>query len=237
MERGLGIRRDVRKLSAEASEFPTLCETCLGPNPLIRMLRERSGKECKICERPFTMFRWKPGPKARYKQTIICQNCSKAKNLCQTCLFDLEYGLPVQVRDQFIKGGIELSDSKINLNYQLNKLENGQIDVAAQSAPNEMLSKLARTAPYYRRNKPRVCTFWLRNLCNRGEECPYLHEDVGHDPSLSKQNIRDRFKGENDPLALKILKGLEKEEKKEEEQQLPEGVYPSMLPKEAEKRM
>ena len=38
-------------------------------------------------------------PDRRYKSTIICQTCCKVKNVCQTCLFDLEFGLPVQVRD------------------------------------------------------------------------------------------------------------------------------------------
>ena len=46
----------------------------------------------QICQRPFTVFRWCPGPKARYKKTEVCQTCSKLKNICQTCLFDLEYG-------------------------------------------------------------------------------------------------------------------------------------------------
>jgi pre-mRNA-splicing factor RBM22/SLT11 len=56
-------------------------------------------KECKTCARPFTVFRWKPGADARYKKTEICQTCAKVKNVCQTCLLDLEYHLPVQVRD------------------------------------------------------------------------------------------------------------------------------------------
>lgn len=56
-------------------------------------------KECKICARPFTVFRWRPGRDARYKKTEICQTCCKLKNVCQVCLLDLEYGLPVQVRD------------------------------------------------------------------------------------------------------------------------------------------
>lgn len=30
---------------------------------------------------------------------MICQTCSKLKNACQVCILDLEYGLPVQVRD------------------------------------------------------------------------------------------------------------------------------------------
>ena len=33
----------------------------------------------------------------RYKKTEVCQTCAKTKNVCQTCLLDLEYGLPVQV--------------------------------------------------------------------------------------------------------------------------------------------
>jgi pre-mRNA-splicing factor RBM22/SLT11 len=81
----------------EKTDFPILCETCLGPNPYIRMTKEQYGRECKICTRPFTIFRWKPGNDARYKKTEVCQTCSKAKNVCQVCLLDLEYGLPVQV--------------------------------------------------------------------------------------------------------------------------------------------
>jgi hypothetical protein len=44
-------------------EFPILCETCLGENPFIRMTKQPFGKACKICDRPFTVYRWKPGPK------------------------------------------------------------------------------------------------------------------------------------------------------------------------------
>ncbi len=62
------------------------------------MIKERYGKECKICTRPFTIFRWCPGAKMRYKKTEVCQTCAKLKNVCQTCLLDLEYGLPIQVR-------------------------------------------------------------------------------------------------------------------------------------------
>ena len=81
----------------ENSDFPILCPTCLGNVPYLRMLKEKFGKECKICSRPFTVFRWCPGPKMRYKKTEICQTCSKLKNVCQTCLLNMEYGLPVQV--------------------------------------------------------------------------------------------------------------------------------------------
>ena len=46
----------------------------------------------QICQRPFIVVRWCPDRKARYKKTEVCQTCSKLKNICQTCLFDLEYG-------------------------------------------------------------------------------------------------------------------------------------------------
>lgn len=78
-------------------DFPILCQTCLGDNPYIRMTKERYGKECKICTRPFTVFRWCPGACMRFKKTEVCQTCAKVKNVCQTCLLDLEYGLPTQV--------------------------------------------------------------------------------------------------------------------------------------------
>ena len=41
------------------------------------------------------------------------------------------------------------------------------------NAPNDLLLKLARTAPYYKRNRPHICSFWVKGECKRGEECPY----------------------------------------------------------------
>ena len=46
----------------------------------------------QICARPFTIFRWCPGARMRFKKTEVCQTCAKMKNICQTCLLDLEYG-------------------------------------------------------------------------------------------------------------------------------------------------
>lgn len=76
-------------------------------------------KECKICTRPFTVFRWRPGRDARYKKSEICQTCSKLKNVCQVCLLDLEYGLPVQVRDTAlsINSNDSIPKSDVNREY------------------------------------------------------------------------------------------------------------------------
>jgi len=54
--------------------------------------KDRYGKECKTCARPFTVFRWCPGARMRFKKTEVCQSCARMKNVCQTCLLDLEYG-------------------------------------------------------------------------------------------------------------------------------------------------
>ena len=76
-------------------------------------------KECKICTRPFTVFRWRPGRDSRYKKTEVCQTCSKLKNVCQVCLLDLEYGLPVQVRDTAlsINSNDAIPKSDVNREY------------------------------------------------------------------------------------------------------------------------
>jgi hypothetical protein len=83
---------DPTKAAWESSDFPITCETCLGDSPFVRMMKEPHGAACKVCERPFTRFRWQPGPKARYKSTVLCQMCAKTKNVCQVCIFDLQYG-------------------------------------------------------------------------------------------------------------------------------------------------
>lgn len=56
--------------------------------------------------------------------------------------------------------------------------------------------RLARTAPYYKRNRPHVCSFWVKGECRRGEECPYRHErPTDPDDPLADQNIKDRYYG------------------------------------------
>lgn len=196
----------------ESSDFPILCQTCLGDNPYMRMIREKYGKECTICNRPFTVFRWCPGAKMRYKKTEVCQTCAKAKNLCQTCLLDLEYGLPVQVRDHALKMQDNMPRSDVNREYyqQNNEValsKTGGQGGAGGKAPNELLMKLARTTPYYKRNRAHICSFWVKGECKRGEECPYRHE-MPTDPNdpLANQNIKDRYYGVDDPVAEKLLK-------------------------------
>uniref|UniRef100_A0A8C7P3W0 Pre-mRNA-splicing factor RBM22 n=1 Tax=Oncorhynchus mykiss TaxID=8022 RepID=A0A8C7P3W0_ONCMY len=197
-------------------DFPILCQTCLGENPYIRMSKEKYGKECKICARPFTVFRWCPGTRMRFKKTEVCQTCSKMKNVCQTCLLDLEYGLPIQVRDTGLDIKDDVPKSDVNKEYYTQNAEReiGNSDgtrpvglLGKAPSSSEMLLKLARTTPYYKRNRPHICSFWVKGECKRGEECPYRHEKpTDPDDPLADQNIKDRYYGINDPVADKLLK-------------------------------
>jgi len=112
--------------------------------------------------------------------------------------------------------------------------ENRLNDGRTSSAGREMLKQLARTEPYYKRNRPHICSFYAKGECNRGDNCPYRLRICSSPPlfalllckaylfvpvlalfrhempvkdELSKQNIQDRFFGNNDPVAHKILAG------------------------------
>ncbi|CAL9109343.1 unnamed protein product [Musa acuminata var. zebrina] len=206
------LLRDAQADGWERSDFPIICESCLGDNPYIRMTKADYDKECKICKRPFTVFRWRPGRDARYKKTEICQTCCKLKNVCQVCVLDLEYGLPVQVRDTAlaINSNDAIPKSDVNREYfaeEHDRRARAGIDYESSYGkvlPNDTILKLQRTTPYYKRNRAHVCSFYLRGECTRGAECPYRHEmpEIGE---LSQQNIKDRYYGVNDPVAQKLL--------------------------------
>lgn len=128
------FKRDDHKQSWEEVDFPLLCETCLGDNPYVRMTKESHGSQCKICERPYTVFRWKAGRDGRHKRTVLCQTCCKLKNVCQCCILDLKFGLPTQVRDTVLGLEDNAPKSEVNRDYYANNME-------AQMAGNPTLGQ------------------------------------------------------------------------------------------------
>lgn len=72
-------------------------------------------------------------------------------------------------------------------------------------AGQDLLKKLARSDPGYKRNRPHLCSFYAKGNCTRGDECPFRHE-LPIENELSKQNIKDRFYGRDDPVAKKMMK-------------------------------
>eukprot|EP01125_Pyxidicula_operculata_P007368 TRINITY_DN2508_c0_g1_i1.p1 TRINITY_DN2508_c0_g1~~TRINITY_DN2508_c0_g1_i1.p1 ORF type:complete len:396 (-),score=98.87 TRINITY_DN2508_c0_g1_i1:317-1504(-) len=200
----------------ERSDFPVVCETCLGDNPYVRMTKADWDKECKVCTRPFTVFRWRAGTKGRYKKTEICQTCAKMKNVCQTCLLDLKFNLPVQVRDSALPStSMDQPISEYNREYQSRLAEKavGEGNLSYLNAQyNPLVNKLARQQPYYERNKAHICSFFVKGNCNRGAACPFRHEKPPEQGDLANQNIKDRYYGVNDPVAKKMMSRLANKE-------------------------
>ena len=208
------IVANVTKVSSEKSDFPLVCETCMGDNPYVRMTKMDAGSACQMCERPFTVFRWKAGNKGRFKQTVICQLCARLKNVCQCCLLDLEFGLPIQVRDKYLAENehVAVATSQQGIDFQVQKaaLENlngSTLAIEAASAgysklsENPHLQRIARSAPYYERNEARPCSFFQKGECTRGDMCPFRHVIQKNDTGT----IRGRLLGTNDPAGDKMM--------------------------------
>mmetsp|Transcript_8956 Transcript_8956/g.32974 ORF Transcript_8956/g.32974 Transcript_8956/m.32974 type:complete len:457 (-) Transcript_8956:2072-3442(-) len=174
-----------------AEDFPVICDTCLGPNPYVRMIKIPLGKECPITGRPFTVFKFKPGNEARYKSAVISKEAALMKNVCQVCLFDLDYQLPIGVVEQLgggeaaaaggESGALAIPQSDANREFFVeqkfrNEAEQLKLGTGGPMKNNPALLKMSRANnPYYRRNKAKLCTFWLTMRCERvlNQQCPY----------------------------------------------------------------
>ena len=44
---------------------------------------------------------------------------------------------------------------------------------ASNRAGKEMLKTMARNDPYYKRNRPHICSFFVKGECKRGTDCPF----------------------------------------------------------------
>ncbi|KAF3939725.1 hypothetical protein ABW19_dt0207798 [Dactylella cylindrospora] len=151
-------KADINRSGSENTDFPSVCENCLPENPYVQMIKENYGAECKICTRPFTVFKWMPDRNSRYKKTNICLTCARLKNCCQCCMLDLSFGLPIVVRDAALKLVAQGPSSEINKQYYAqnneNALTDGQIPEEYEktdSAARDLLKRLATSEPYYKR--------------------------------------------------------------------------------------
>ncbi|KAL8769687.1 MAG: hypothetical protein Q9203_005410, partial [Teloschistes exilis] len=155
------IKQDLNRSGWETTDFPSVCENCLPDNPYVQMLKEDHGAECKICTRPFTIFRWKADRTARAKRTNICLTCARLKNCCQCCMLDLSFGLPIVVRDAALKMVAPGPESSINREYYAQEnereIEEGRGGVEeyekTDEKARELLRRLANSEPYYKRQR------------------------------------------------------------------------------------
>ncbi|CAN8099962.1 unnamed protein product [Discula destructiva] len=156
------IKQDLNRSGWEATDFPSVCESCLPENPYVKMLKEDYGAECKLCSRPFTIFQWSADrAHGRKKRTAICLTCARLKNCCQCCMLDLSFGLPIVVRDAALKMVAPGPQSEINREFfaQNNEkaIEEGRAGIEeyekTDEKARELLRKLAMSKPYFRKGK------------------------------------------------------------------------------------
>ncbi|KAF2097273.1 pre-mRNA-splicing factor slt11 [Rhizodiscina lignyota] len=155
------IKHDVNRSGKESQDFPSVCENCLPDANFVQMLKEEYGAECKICSRPFTIFRWKADRTARQKRTNICLTCARLKNCCQCCMLDLSYGLPITVRDAALKMVAPGPQSEVNREYYAQEhekaIEEGRGPMEAyektEEKARELLTRLANSEPYYKKQR------------------------------------------------------------------------------------
>ncbi|CAO2648099.1 Nn.00g090210.m01.CDS01 [Neocucurbitaria sp. VM-36] len=155
------IKQDLNRSGWETTDFPSVCEKCLPDNPYVQMLKEDYGAECKICTRPFTIFRWKADRTARQKRTNICLTCARLKNCCQCCMLDLSFGLPIVVRDAALKMVAPGPQSDINRQFYAQEhekeIEEGRGAMEAYEKTDEkardLLKRLAQSEPYYKKQR------------------------------------------------------------------------------------
>ncbi|KAK4222327.1 Pre-mRNA-splicing factor slt-11 [Podospora fimiseda] len=157
------IKQDLNRSGWETTDFPSVCENCLPSNPYVKMLKEDYGAECKLCTRPFTVFSWSGEGRAhgRKRRTNICLTCARLKNACQCCIMDLQFGLPIVIRDKALELIAPGPQSDINREYfaQNNEraIEEGRAGVEeyekADEKARELLRRLAQSKPYFRKGK------------------------------------------------------------------------------------
>lgn len=156
------IKHDLNRSGWETTDFPSVCENCLPENPYVKMLKEDHGAECKLCTRPFTVFAW-AGDRGvgRKKRTNICLTCARLKNACQSCIMDLQFGLPIVIRDKALEMMAPGPQSDINREYfaQNNEraIEEGRAGIEVyentEDKARELLRRLAQSKPYFRKGR------------------------------------------------------------------------------------
>ncbi|KAJ4302514.1 Pre-mRNA-splicing factor slt11 [Collariella sp. IMI 366227] len=157
------IKQDLNRSGWETTDFPSVCENCLPENPYVKMLKEDYGAECKLCTRPFTVFSWSGDGRAhgRKRRTNICLTCARLKNACQCCIMDLQFGLPIIIRDKALELIAPGPQSEINREYfaQNNEraIEEGRAGIEeyekTDEKARELLRRLAQSKPYFRKGR------------------------------------------------------------------------------------
>lgn len=179
---------------------PAVCDTCLGTNPYVEMKRLRNGAECKICSKPFTVFKWSAQDGNAFsssrKKTVICLTCARSKNRCQSCLLDLTLGIPIEMRDKLLR--IAKIDAAKDLNMSTDIVSNAKnitsrlynSNLLEEKLKNEEITHLADNEELKRKLEQN-----LEASLNKQDSKQKQGHSYNKDPiSLSKQELLDLLK-------------------------------------------
>ncbi|KGQ99656.1 pre-mRNA-splicing factor SLT11 [Candida albicans GC75] len=129
-----------------STDIFSICAKCLGDESQIKMIKQVNGDECRQCTRPYTIYRW--GNRKQGNKTIICITCARARHCCQSCLLDITYGIPTDLRDTALEmAGLEpLTKSANPTNREVKAIMADKLETKfkeQQERSNDILSKLA----------------------------------------------------------------------------------------------
>ncbi|EGW32716.1 uncharacterized protein SPAPADRAFT_60073 [Spathaspora passalidarum NRRL Y-27907] len=162
----------------------SVCPTCLGNDKHIRMIKQDNGAECKQCTRPFTVYRWgNRSASNKLNKTLICLTCARAKNCCQSCMLDINYGIPTELRDTALKlAGLEpLSVLKSSTNREVKAIMADKLQ--------ESFSKQGKTGEDDNQTKARDILMKLAQKLNstpKAIEGPNTNPEVADPANVSK---------------------------------------------------
>ncbi|KHC52962.1 pre-mRNA-splicing factor SLT11 [Candida albicans P60002] len=129
-----------------STDIFSICAKCLGDESRIKMIKQVNGDECRQCARPYTIYRW--GNRKQGNKTIICITCARARHCCQSCLLDITYGIPTDLRDTALEmAGLEpLTKSANPTNREVKAIMADKLETKfkeQQERSDDILSKLA----------------------------------------------------------------------------------------------
>ena len=167
------------------------------------MTKERYGSDCKVCLKPYCTYRWWPSADSRVRQTVLCYTCAKAKNLCQGCILDVDYSIPVSIRNSILNVKNETPKQHANREFLLASTARSVLNQSSFAElgnfDDETIQKMNNAGTQYhqissKNNQRLICSFYAKGKCNRGEKCPYRHTlEISTPQTL--QAFRDKYYG------------------------------------------
>lgn len=174
-----------------------ICERCIPQGISPTLIKYPNGRECKFCTFPFDSYRF--SIQGHSYQTISCPRCAKKNLICQVCLNDLEYGIPIHLRNAMKQMMNENPDSTLPSNEMMKRF----VGLSSKGATPLDIEKLQRTI----KNRVRVMELPFESDINTAKDSLFLYNidrSISHSQIISA--ILPMLKGnlEKDAVTLNV---------------------------------